>query len=217
VQYCGASPVTKLVPFSDCQLSCCTSSSYRYCDSYLIVARPHATTPNLLFYAPNHFWLKPEESGFCHIGIDSFLADVAGSVEAITFATPRGTACPALVLTIHGVEWPMTFPNPLIIQGVNGRVRSDPARLTADPCGAGWLFEGWEIPGRTRAGLITGMHAAAWQAEELNRLTREIQEMRGSACDGGLPVRGVAGLLPRQQLVCFLQHFFARPGWTEEH
>ena len=128
VQYCGVSPVTKLVPFSDSELSSCTSNTYRYCDSYLLLARPHATTsPAHLLYAPNHFWLDAEVSGLCHIGIDGFLADIAGSVDGITFVTAHGTHCPALALTVHGVEWPMSFPNPLMIQKVNSRVRSDPA------------------------------------------------------------------------------------------
>jgi len=217
VQYCGVSPVTKLVPFSDSQLSSCTSNTYRYCESYLSLARPHATTPpaNLL-YTPNHFWLDAEESGLCHIGIDGFLADVAGNVDGVTFVTAQGTHCPALALTIQGVEWPMSFPNPLMIQRVNSRVRRDPARLTVDPYGAGWLFEGFELPGRTRAGLISGPQAAAWQSEEKARLGREIHERHASGCDGGTPVRGVARLLSREHLVCLFQHFFSQRGWTVE-
>jgi glycine cleavage system H lipoate-binding protein len=217
VQYCGVSPVTKLVPFSDSELSSCTSNTYRYCDSYLLLARPHATTPPAHFlYAPNHFWLDAEESGLCHIGIDGFLADVVGSVDGITFVTAHGTHCPALALTVHGVEWPMSFPNPLLIQKVNSRVRSDPIRLTADPYGAGWLFEGWELPGRTRAGLVSGSQAAAWQAEERDRLNHEIHETHAPGCDGGSPVRGVAQLLSRQHLVCLFQHFFSNRGWAVE-
>ena len=90
-------------------------------------------------------------------GIDGFLADVAGKADGVTFVTAHGTHCPAVALTIHGVEWPMSFPNPLLIQKVNSRVRSDPARLTADPYGAGWLFEGLGIAGTDagRAGLGT--------------------------------------------------------------
>jgi hypothetical protein len=134
VQYCGVSPVTKLVPFSDSELSSCTSNSYRFCDSYLQLARPHATTPPAQpLYASNHFWLDAEESGLCHIGMDGFLADVAGTADGVTFVTLHGTHCPALALTVHGVEWPMSFPNPMMIQRVNTRVRSDPARLTSDP------------------------------------------------------------------------------------
>ena len=110
----------------------------------------------------------------------------------------------------------MSFPNPLLIERVNSRVRSDPARLTVDPYGAGWLFEGWELPGRTRAGLISGQQAAAWQAEEQQRLAREIHQTHAVDCDGGVPVRGVAQLLPRQHLVCLFQHFFSRKDWTVE-
>jgi glycine cleavage system H lipoate-binding protein len=217
VQYCGAAAVMKLVPFSDSQLSSCTSNSYRYCDSYLALARPHATIPpEHLMYAANHFWLAREESGLCHVGLDGLLANVAGSVERVTFVTERGTHCPALTLTIHGVEWPMSFPNPLLIEKVNSRARSDPARLTADPYGAGWLFEGWELPGRTRNGLIGGAQAAAWQAEEVERMAREIHETQALGCDGGVPIKGVAQLLSRQHLVCLLQHFFYEKGWTVE-
>ena len=217
VQYCGVSPVTKLVPFSDSELSSCTSNSYRYCDSYLSLARPHASTPlPHLLYASNHFWLDAEESGLCHIGLDGFLADVSGTVDGVTFATAYGSHCPALSLTIHGVEWPMRFPNPLVIQKVNTRVRSDPSRLTADPYGSGWLFEGYEIPGRTRSGLVTGAHAVAWQAEEQQRLNEVIHNAHAPGCDGGSPVRGVAQLLPRPHMVCLFQHFFSQRGWTGE-
>ncbi len=217
VQYCGVSSITKLVPFSDSELSSCTSDSYRYCDSYLLLARPHPSAPDAeLLFASNHFWLDREQTGLCHIGIDGFLADVAGGVEGVTFATLHGTHCPTVALTIHGVEWPMSFPNPVMIQKVNSRLRSDPARLTADPYGAGWLFEGYEVPERTRTGLVSGKQAEAWQAEERVRLEREIHETHAPGCDGGSPVRGVAQLLPRQHVVCLFQHFFSKRGWTAE-
>ncbi len=217
VQYCGVSSITKLVPFSDSELSSCTSDSFRYCDSYLSLAHPHPNAPDEeLLFAPNHFWLDCEETGLCHLGIDQFLADVAGTIEGVTFATTRGTHCPTVSLTVHGVEWPMSFPNPVMIQRVNSRLRSDPARVTADPYGAGWLFEGYEVPERTRAGLVSGNQAEAWQAEERARLEREIHETHAPGCDGGSPVRGVAQLLPRQHVVCLFQHFFSKRGWTAE-
>src|ERR1035438_4130566 len=37
VQYCGVSPVTKLLPFSDSELSSCTSNTYR--DRKSVVSR----------------------------------------------------------------------------------------------------------------------------------------------------------------------------------
>jgi glycine cleavage system H lipoate-binding protein len=217
VQYCGASPITKLVPFSETQLSRCTSGGYRYCDSYLAHANPHGTTaPANLFYAPNHFWLDVDESGLCHIGIDDFLADVAGHVEGIAFATLEGTHCPGLTIVIHGVEWPTFFPNAMMIQKINHRVRTDPSRLTGDPYGVGWLFEGRELAGVTRTGLLSGAEAAAWQKGERARLAREIHEMHAPACDGGLPVGGVARLLSRPDLICLCQDFFGNSAWPAE-
>lgn len=217
VQYCGVSSITKLVPFSDSELSSCTSNSFRYCDSYLSLAHSHPNVPDgELLFAPNHFWLDREETGLCHLGIDRFLADVAGTIEGVTFATTRGTHCPTVSLTVHGVEWPMSFPNPVMIQRVNSRLRSDPARVTADPYGGGWLFEGYEVPERTPTGLVSGNQAEAWQAEERVRLEREIHETHAPGCDGGTPVRGVAQLLPRQHVVCLFQHFFSKRGWTAE-
>ena len=178
--------------------------------------RTQLTQPANLLYAANHFWLDAEESGLCHIGIDGFLADVAGTSMASRSSRRNGTHCPALALTVHGVEWPMSFPNPLMIQKVNSRLRSDPSRLTADPYGAGWLFEGWEVLAGHADGLVSGPQAAAWQSEEQQRLSNEIHETQAPGCDGGAPVRGVAQLLSREHLVCLFQHFFSNRGWTVE-
>jgi glycine cleavage system H lipoate-binding protein len=218
VQYCGASLVTKLVPFSDSQLSRCTAG-YRYCDSYLSVAHPggHAAAagPNL-FYSSNHFWLEPDESNLCHIGIDAFLANLVVHVDGITFVTTHGTHRPSVVLAISGVDWPLTFPNSLLIEKVNNHLRADPKRLTADPYGVGWLFEGWELPGKTRAAMIAGPQAAAWQQEERERLAREIHQTQELACDGGYAQPGVARMLPREAMVGLFQRFFSKNDWSRE-
>jgi hypothetical protein len=217
VQYCGASPVTKLVPFSDSQASPCTGGGFKYCDTYLTRARPHGAStaaPDLL-YAPNHLWLDIDDEGICHVGVDIFLAHVAGVIDGVTFAVSRGSHRPALSLTVKGVEFPLLFPNPMLISGVNTRLRSNPDRITADPYGSGWLFEGWELPGKTRVGLIGGEHAKAWLAEERELLARTIHNEQGLCADGGYPVRGVARLLPRADVVRLFQQFFSKTSWEE--
>jgi glycine cleavage system H lipoate-binding protein len=217
VQYCGASAITKLVPFSDSQLSSCTSGKYRYCDSYLARSRPHASAPpRQLFYSANHFWLDVDESGCCHIGIDELLADVVEKVDGVVFASSQGTHCPGLTLSIHGLEWPMFFPNQMVIEGVNSRLRSDPSRLTNDPYGSGWLFEGQALTGITEHGLVSGKEATVWQSGERERLAREIHEMHAPDADGGAPIKGIARLLPRGDLLCLLQDFFGNSGWLVE-
>jgi hypothetical protein len=205
VQYCGASPVTKLVPFTESDLSSCSGGNHRYCDLFLERARPHPSIPPPeLLYSPNH------------IGIDVFLADVVGNIQGIVFATSQGTRCPALTLTVQGVEWPMFFPNPMTIQKVNNRARRDPARLTSDPYGSGWLFEGREVPGSTRSGLVSGAKAAAWQEQERERLARRIHNIHAAGCDGGACAPGVARFLSRPDLVCLFQQFFSDSARWEE-
>jgi glycine cleavage system H lipoate-binding protein len=215
VQYCEASSPTKLIPISESEFSSCADGGYRFCESYLSLARAYGalTPPADFLFAPNHFWLASDDSGLCHIGIDAFLADLVASVDGTTFVTTHGTHRPVVALTVHGVEWPMTFPNPFLIQKVNGSLRSHPRRILADPYGSGWLFAGWELPERTRSGLIGGHQAAAWQAEEKELLAQEVQDGLKLSCDGGTPVRGVGELLSRQQLVCLLQHFFSSTHW----
>lgn len=218
VQYCGASPVTRLVPSSDSQSSPCTGEGYRYCDSYMARAHPHGPKQAAagLLWAPNHMWLDVGEAGLCHIGVDAFLSEMAGSVDALTFVTARGMHRPAVSLAVNGVEWPLLFPNVILIEGVNSHLRSDPGRVTADPYGSGWLFEGWEVPGKTRNGLMGGAQAQAWLAEERAQFARSVHDGQGLCADGGYPVRGVARLLPRADVVRLFQQFFGKAGWVTE-
>jgi glycine cleavage system H lipoate-binding protein len=217
VQYCEATSPKRLIPFSESQSSSCTTGGYRYCESYLSLARPHRAVepPASLLYTPNHFWLTAEESGLSHIGVDMFLIKVVGKVDGVTFVTTHGTERPVVVLTINGTEWPMTFPNPMLIEKVNAQLRRDPSRLSADPYGSGWLFAGWEIPRRTRAGLIHGPHAMAWQTEERERLAREVHDKFEMNCDGGRAVEGIVRLMPRARRLCLLQRFFSASEWSD--
>jgi glycine cleavage system H lipoate-binding protein len=215
VQYCGVSTPAKLIPFSESRLSSCTSGGHRYCESYLALARPHGSLPaaSNLLYSANHFWLDVEESGLCHVGLDAFVADVIGNPDGITFVTTNGRQRPVVAMAVHGVEWPMTFPNRLRIDRVNSHLRGDPSRMTADSYGSGWLFSGWELNDETRTGLISGKAASSWQEHEHERLLHEVRGSSAFACDGGHPVKGVGQLLPREQLVRLLQQFFGNRSW----
>ena len=181
------------------------------------LARPQRRSdPSGLYFTPNHLWLDGEESGLCHIGIDAFAAEVVEKLDGVTFVTSNGSRRPTVVLAVNGAEWPLTFPNPLMIQRVNTYAQHNPERVTADPYGAGWLFEGFEIPERTRAGLISGDRAAAWQQEERRRLSRYVHEHHLPDGDGGDVAPGVARLLPKAEAVALFQYFFGRTSWAAE-
>ena len=218
VQFCGASPVAPLVPFSESTLSRCAGAGYRYCETYLALARPRKSPepPADLLFSPNHLWLDVGKGGLCHIGLDAFLANVAGRIDGVTFVNSTGTRRPTVALRVNGVEWPLTFPNPLLIQGVNTHLQIHPQRIADDPYGSGWLFEGWEVPERTRAGLVGGPQAAAWMAAERQRLSRFVNDSEQLCADGGEAAPGVAHLLPRAGVVGLFQQFFGRTAWTAE-
>lgn len=213
VQYCGASGTPKLVPYSEAGLSRCGGTGFRYCDLYLSMARPHARLddPGNLHHATNHLWLDADHGGLCQIGVDSMLANVAGSVDRVLFVTPTGTARPTVVLTVGDAEWTMVFPNTMRISEVNAHLRHDPSKVCEDPYGSGWLFEGWEVPERTRSGLLDGTQATQWLRVEEQRLAEFIhaRQAQDCPCDGGSAAPGVARLLPREDAVRLYHEFFA--------
>jgi len=238
VQYCGAAPVARYVPYSPAEATRCGSEAYKYCDAWLALARPHGTAgapqldgvvvPENLYYAPNHLWLDAGQSGLCHIGVDGLLARLLGKLDRVSFLTPQGTRRPAAIATVCGVDWPLVFPSALQIDRSNSHLRADPSRITRDPYGAGWLYAGWippgEDPARMLSNLVQGRQATAWMSQEAHRLSEWVQRQLSSrmgepqlACDGGWIVESVAHLLRREELLDVLHEFFAPySGWTKE-
>ncbi|MFN7986033.1 MAG: hypothetical protein U0529_01070 [Thermoanaerobaculia bacterium] len=246
-QYCSAAPVTKLIPWSDQAFSRCGSESHRYCDLFLALARTAAPSPapgepaplvddadgvpvpSWLWFAPTHTWLAVASDGVCHIGVDAFLARTLGGIDRVQFVTTKGVERPAAVLTVRDVDLTVTFPNPVLITGVNGALRADPARLARDPYGLGWLFEGIvrdrhvspNGASRVHDGLLRGDAATAWMRREglrLRSLAEEASERISGArlaADGGLPAPGLVRQLPHDEALR-LSHLLLSNAFDEE-
>ncbi|MBK7931289.1 MAG: hypothetical protein IPJ98_28575 [Bryobacterales bacterium] len=228
VQFCTAVPVPRYVPYSSPEVTPCGSEAFRYCEAYLAMAGAYhrgeevaegVAAVETLHYATNHMWLDIGGGGLCHVGIDQLLARFLGRVEHATLLTQRGVGKPTVVLTIQGVDWPLTFPKPLLMESADVRLRSNPAPITADPYGAGWLFSGWMPPGVSHEemcrDLLHGRRAVAWMRLEAERLS----EILGGAlappvagvavaADGGSVAEGAAAHLMRDQLLGVLNRFF---------
>lgn len=242
VQFCSVAPVTKFIPYSEASLSRCGGGGFEYCSVYLNFAQPglasaHAgderdpvvegiRVPRRLYYAPNHMWLDVREDGACHVGIDGLLAHALKSVAGVSFATAKGVKRPSATLALDGVTWPLTFPNPLLISSANLYLRRHPNKLVEDPYGEGWLFEGWEAPSaKVREGLLNGAQAAAWMAQEVQRLNEFVHGCT-ARCelslgplmnDGGAAVADLAGQMQREELLRLLNEFFApHAAWAHE-
>lgn len=248
-EYCAAASVTKYVPATNDLLSRCNSDGHLYCELFLAHADPTGErrprvvgarqaaaagertpsvdgipVPSNLAYAANHMWLDVGDDGFCHVGIDGFAAKVIGSAEKVTFVNSRMVGRPVAVLTVNGVDLQMVFPNPLHLSAANAYLRTTPDKVTADPYGAGWLFEGFEPVGETakagsavREGLVSGDHAVAWMRAEVARLNEFVHE-RATApgnggerfmADGGAAIDGIASHLDRDALLNLITEFFA--------
>ena len=154
MQYCGASSVTKYVPYSESSIIRCGNDAHRYCELYLSFASPEnneidkeAVVDGIylqtnLSYSANHMWLDQTEEGNCHIGVDAFLTQAIRHIDALNYVTVKGTAHPTLVLTVNGVDLQLIFPIPIEITGTNSYLRSNVQKIISHPYSSGWLFEG---------------------------------------------------------------------------
>jgi glycine cleavage system H lipoate-binding protein len=247
MQYCAASPATKFIPYSESLLSRCGTDGHRYCELYVSMAHeteaPAANSaapanssraeqqeyevegismPAGLYYTANHMWLDVSDEGYCHVGVDAFLARVLGNVEEVSFVEGRGIKRPAVVLTANNVDLHMVFPNRMMLNGRNTYLRVRPEKVTADPYRLGWLFEGFEPSSRSTdadlcAGLTQGETARTWMREEVQRLSEFVHErifqtqppLRNFIMDGGRFDGGLVQHLNREETLHLFNDFFS--------
>ena len=214
MQYCGAAPVARFVPYSESLISRCGNDGYRYCELYLGMAHPALgepadglAVPDWLRYSGNHMWLDVTEDGFCHAGIDAFLSRAVGKVDRISYVWQKGVRRPSAVLTVNGMDLEVVFPNAFNLTGCNLYLRADPSRLASEPYTGGWMFEGTPLPGTTD-GLVQGPAARGWMEREKERINEFLQQQSGCTADGGEPARGVLRGLEREQALALYHEFF---------
>ncbi len=240
VQYCSAARTATYVPHSPAQVTRCGTEAHRYCETYLTIAQPRVAggerhlegpvvdsiaVPTRLRFAANHMWLDLGEDGICHIGLDGFFARVLGTVDRIHFITTHGACRPSAVVSAQGVDWPMVFPLPVLLNRPNTYLRADPARTCRDPYAAGWLFEAWELPGKQGRDVdnstVQGQRAAVWMTAEVQRLTEFVHGLAARragdmtlANDGGAVIAGIVRSLARDEALKLFHEFFGpQAGW----
>jgi glycine cleavage system H lipoate-binding protein len=228
VQYCSAAPVVKYVPYSESMLTRCGTDNHRYCESYLSLAQPEKhhdgntddiSLPDHLSYSDNHMWLDVSEDGTCHVGVDALAARVFTPVESISFISHSGDQRPAAVLTIHGVDMQMVFPNRMAVTATNSSLRSNLGNLFRDPYYRGWLFEGRAADGKgtTRAGLRRDAEARKWMDREIRRMSEFIHShVTGAlpagerfAMDGGIVHESILRQMNREEALRLYHEFFS--------
>jgi glycine cleavage system H lipoate-binding protein len=218
MQYCGAAPVAKLIPYSESLLSRCGNDGFRYCQLYLAMAHPNVEAeevdgtplPGWLKYSANHMWLDVTDDGVCHAGIDAFLSRALGKIDRISYVWLKGHHRPTAVLTVEGLNLEVVFPNPVLLTNCNLYLRADPSPLTSQPYTGGWLFEGVPEPGALD-NLLEGAGARTWMEREQRRINEFLQQQHSlpTAADGGQFVTGLARVLDRGQMLALFHEFFS--------
>jgi glycine cleavage system H lipoate-binding protein len=220
MQYCAATAVSKLIPYSESLLSRCGTESHRYCELYLALAHPllpgeavdGLAMPRSLSYTPNHMWLDMASDGVAHAGIDAYFSRVLGEIDRITFVWQHGHHRPTAVVTANGVDLEIVFPFGMQITGCNLYLRANPKRLTAEPYTGGWLFEGIPDPD-TLDWMMNGEQAGDWMDYEVTRMNEFLQQLPGpagpTAADGGMFAPGLGSYLDREQMLALFHEFFS--------
>ncbi len=228
MQYCGAAPVAKMVPYSESVLSRCGNNRYRYCELYLVMANPGAPAgdvdglplPDALQYSANHMWLDVGKDGLCHAGMDAFLSRALGLAERVAFVWQSGQHRATAVVTVNGVDHDVVFPNPFLLTNCNLYLRTNPAPLTSDPYTAGWLFEG-VATAETTQHLFQGAAARQWMEHEQHHINEFLQQLHDPnghlAADGGVFVQGLSRYLDREQMLALFHEFFSPMRVKREH
>jgi glycine cleavage system H lipoate-binding protein len=225
-QFCAAAPVTKLIPYSEAVLSRCGNGGFRYCELFSAYMRAPVgesqetadglAVPNHLAFTPNHMWLDATGEGGYYIGIDALLAKALGPVDALTFVTTNGVQRPTAVVTVHGTDFQIVFPRPLLIRNANLYLRANPAKLASDPYAAGWLFEVADPPGPANLGdmrnVLRGAAAMNWMRSEVDRVSRFVHETvsrDGFVNDGGQFGPELLRTLEREPSLRLFNEFFS--------
>jgi CheY-like chemotaxis protein len=150
--------------------------------------------PAGVFISPAHAWIRVEMTGDVRAGIDDFARKTIGEIDGVT--VPRiGQAVRAgepLFSIKHG-ERLLTFPSPVTghVSRVNEDLLDNLRLLEANPYEAGWICRvtAENLPADLET-LKIGAGAVAWYQEEIDRLTRmveEIAEEHGTAAPGETP------------------------------
>lgn len=251
VQYCAAVSTPKFIPSVTMLPSRCRSEAHRHCALFLERSggRPPAAAaspggrqarrtalvegievPLDLEFTPHHLWADRGDDGSCTVGADAFLVRVIGHADRVTFGSTWPEARSFAVLSVAGVELPLSFPYPLDRLSINAALRVEPNRLSDDPYGSGWLFEGYWAGEADRAAhsprrMARGDAAVSWMRHEVEWLSLVLHGQLAAsgdhglatAADGGIFATGVARVLRREDVLHLFSEFFSVPaaGWSE--
>ncbi len=172
--------------------------------------------PQGIFLDSTHAWLRITTDGTLRVGVDDFLTEALGEVEAVNPA-PRGAQVkrgdPLIRLTVSGRE--VTIPAPAAgeVVSVNSAAMKEPWSVSRDPYGVGWVVGLWTRDHHEAIrNLRIGSAAGAFLRQEMQRLADFLGHVHAPAtapvlADGGLPGKGAVASLDDSRFQAFQTEF----------
>ena len=198
----------------------------------LVVEKPHnailpPTDPSVAFidgfaipdrmrYHAGHAWALTERKQVQRVGIDEFAACIAGSIDTIELPKPgqwlrQGQK--AWSIRRSGSQAEMVSPVEGEVLQVNEDVVKNPALLTTDPYGKGWLMT-VHVPDEdnTNRNLLPARLVPLWMRNAAEALyASQPQSAGATAADGGRPSSDLAdSLTPGDWEKLTRDHFLSR-------
>jgi len=174
--------------------------------------------PQGIFLDPHHSWVRITADGTLRVGIDDFLAEAVGDVDAVE-APPRGTQIkrgePLLKLRVKGKTLVVPAPSSGEVVAVNEHVASQPWTVNRDPYGVGWVVALWSRDQHEAIKpLRIGSAATAFLRREMQRLADFLTPTGTLAtvpllADGGIPRRGALNALDAARWEAFQEEFLS--------
>jgi glycine cleavage system H lipoate-binding protein len=174
--------------------------------------------PQGVFLDPAHSWVRITTEGTLRIGIDEFLVEALGEVEAVRVPA-RGTRVrrgdALITLRIKGRELVVPAPADGEVMTMNDRVMVSPYLLARDPYGVGWVVGLW-TPDHQEAirPLRIGAAAVGFLRAEMRRFVDflnglSMPQAAAVLADGGLPLHGAVRALDDEGWRAFQDEFLS--------
>lgn len=158
--------------------------------------------PQGAYYHRGHTWAVPEAGGVFRVGLDDFAQRLLGYPEALRLpevgaALEEGE--PGWGVATDGRTVDLLSPVRGEVVEINPEVLSDPALVSEDPYGRGWLMRvRTPRPDASLKNLMPWRVATAWMEDTSRRLSAAMMtpavgaELGQVLQDGGVPVVGLA-------------------------
>jgi glycine cleavage system H lipoate-binding protein len=164
-------------------------------------------------FHPGHTWAVKENTENARIGLDSFAANLIGTIDRIdVIGESRWVRQGQRIATIHsgGTVIDLVSPVEGVIMAVNRDALEDPKIIVRDPYEKGWLAT-LKSPDLAfnQKNLVQGSMVAPWLQNSVTRLNGMVEELAPAmAADGGVPVAGLIARVAPDVREKLLKEFF---------